>query len=271
MARPVLSHERFGHGPEQVIVLHEFYGSIRSWDPVRLYLDTEQFSFAFADLRGYGGSRRLEGEHSMLEIAADVEHLASALGAPRYHLVGHSMTGLAAQYALLRDAQGERRIERVVAVTPAPTDGFEHNAAVYAFLSATLSDDAALAKLLAMSTGERWGEGFIRYKIRLNRSSSQPEIMARYLENMVFYRGLAKEAGRLRPDTPLLVISGAHDGPAMRQSALKASMGDVFPAARWMELPGAGHYPMDECPVALASAICGFLGSKDPLVAGGLL
>jgi len=255
----VLAHERFGHGPERVIVLHEFYGGIRSWDPLRPYLDTQRFQYAFADLRGYGQSIRMSGEFSAAEIADDVSRLADALGADRYHLVGHSMTGLAIQHAVLADARGAKRIKRAVAVTPAPTNGFEHNEDALNFFRATLTDDELLGRGFAMLTGGRWGEGFIRYKTQLNRSSSRPEVMARYMDNVVFLRGLTEEAASAAIETPLLVIAGAHDAPTMHLAALMASMNGAFPRAEWLELPEAGHYPMDECPVALATAIEQFL------------
>ncbi|MEM9075341.1 MAG: alpha/beta hydrolase, partial [Myxococcota bacterium] len=57
----------------------------------------------------------------------------------------------------------------------------------------------------------------------------------------------------------LLVVAGAHDFPGMRLADLQRSMGDAFSGVQWHELIGAGHYPMDESPVALASAINAFL------------
>jgi len=252
-----LGHERFGHGPEPVIVLHEFFGSLRAWDPLRPYLDVERFHFVFADVRGYGASLRLEGEYTAAEIARDVEALADALGADHYHLVGHSMTGLAAQHAMASD--GGRRIRTVTAVTPVPTDGFEADEATAAFFRATIEDDEAFGKVIGGLTGDRWGEPFVRFKRRMNRSTSRPEVMAAYLERMIFPRGFAAEAAEAAVQTPLLVIAGKHDFPGMRLADLQASMNGAFPRVEWVELAEAGHYPMDESPMALAQALDAFL------------
>jgi pimeloyl-ACP methyl ester carboxylesterase len=59
--------------------------------------------------------------------------------------------------------------------------------------------------------------------------------------------------------TPLLVIAGKHDFPGMRLADLQASMNGAFPRVEWVELAEAGHYPMDESPMALAQALDAFL------------
>ncbi|MBC7974214.1 MAG: alpha/beta hydrolase [Myxococcales bacterium] len=260
--RPLLSHERYGHGSNVVFVLHEFYGCIRSWDPLRPFLDADRFSYIFVDLRGYGASARITGRCDAEEISGDVAALATALSIPRYSLIGHSMTGMAIQHALVIDAKEARAIERAVAVTPAPTDGYDVDDAAKAFFQSTTTDDEALAQAISMLTSSRWGEAYFRYKRRLNRSSSDPTVMARYLEHLIFPRGFAEAAAKAAVTTPLLVVAGVHDGPGVQLRDLQRSMGDAFPRVQWAELEGAGHYPMDECPVSLATVIQRFLTER---------
>ncbi|MEM9071031.1 MAG: alpha/beta fold hydrolase, partial [Myxococcota bacterium] len=247
MSTTILAHERFGNGPELVIVLHEFFGNLRTWDPVRAYLNTARFQYVFADVRGYGGSRRMKGEFTAAEIAEDARALATSLGAERYHLIGHSMTGLAVQHALVHDSK--KRIQKVVAVTPVPTDGFEADADTQAFFRRTITDDATFDQAVQGLTGQRWDGAFVSFKRAQNRSSSDPEVMKAYLERMIFPGGFAAAAQNAQVDTPLLVVAGAHDFPGMRLADLQRSMGDAFSGVQWHELIGAGHYPMDESPV----------------------
>lgn len=45
----LLAHTVRGHGPAKVLVLHDWLGDRRSWDPVLPYLDEERFTWAVAD------------------------------------------------------------------------------------------------------------------------------------------------------------------------------------------------------------------------------
>ena len=63
---PILGYELFGAGPEKVIVFHDWMGDARNYDTVRPWLDTAAFTYAFADVRGYGASKGLEGSTEVL-------------------------------------------------------------------------------------------------------------------------------------------------------------------------------------------------------------
>ncbi len=80
-------------------------------------LDTERFSYAFLDMRGYGNSRDIKGEFSIAEVAQDAITLVDSLGWKEFHIVGHSMGGKAAQKVAI---DGGNRIKSTVAVTPVP-------------------------------------------------------------------------------------------------------------------------------------------------------
>jgi pimeloyl-ACP methyl ester carboxylesterase len=66
-------------------------------DAMTPYLTPDQFTYVFADLRGYGASRRIAGDYSLEEAAGDVIALADRFGWKAFSLVGYSMTGLVVQ------------------------------------------------------------------------------------------------------------------------------------------------------------------------------
>ena len=72
----ILAHEVTGTGPDKVIVLHDWLGDRRNYDDARPYLDMQSFTFAFADLRGYGGSVKMKGMFTSDEAAGDVLRLS---------------------------------------------------------------------------------------------------------------------------------------------------------------------------------------------------
>ena len=125
VGRTILAHDLHGTGPEKVVVLHSWMGNARSFDAVKPWLDTGAFTYAFADLRGYGRSRTFRGSFTAGEAATDALHLADHLGWRRFHVVGHSMSGLIVQRLILDEwPRAERRVKSAVAITPVTADGF---------------------------------------------------------------------------------------------------------------------------------------------------
>src|SRR5262249_9215311 len=90
-------HEVFGRGPHRAIVMHDWFGDRTTWDPLKPYLSTNDFTFTFVDLRGYGESRRIEGSYALEEVASDILSLVKHLRWDRFSVIGHSMTGLVMQ------------------------------------------------------------------------------------------------------------------------------------------------------------------------------
>lgn len=97
----VLGHELVGSGPEGVIVFNDWLADCTSWRPMHLYLDKNAFTYAFVDLRGYGRSKHIPGEHNAKEAAADAFAVADSLGWQRFHIVGFSMTGMVVERMVL--------------------------------------------------------------------------------------------------------------------------------------------------------------------------
>ena len=106
-----------GHGEHRVLALHGWFGSARGWGALPDYLNGDDYTWAFMDLRGYGRARAWPASSPWREAAADALALADELGWERFSLVGHSMTGQAIQHVLLAAPD---RVRRLVAITPVP-------------------------------------------------------------------------------------------------------------------------------------------------------
>lgn len=251
---PILGHELYGTGPQRVIVLHDWMGDQSNYDGLKPWLDGDSFTFAFADVRGYGLSKGIEGRFDTTEIAADVAGLADHLGWPQYHLVGHSMTGMAGFRALLEDWNGERRILSYTAITPVTPNGYPASDDDRGFLTAAMSDDgiaqAAFGALTGGKLSPRWAES----KTRRNRASARPAAMAGYFDmwlNEDFSIALAEAA----IDTRVMVIGGRNDLPGFQEGYYAETLAIWLPKARFVYIDNAGHYPMQEVPVLTASLI----------------
>ena len=141
-----------GAGPHKVLVLHGWFGHARAWGPLLDSLDTERFTYAFMDYRGYGARKDQTGAYTMDEIAADAIHLVDALGWGRFSVVGHSMGGMA---ALRVAVEAPQRVDRVLGINAVPPSGYPFNDEGWGFFSqATGSADVRYA-ILDLTTGKR--------------------------------------------------------------------------------------------------------------------
>ena len=238
----------------RVIVLNDWLCDTSTWDPVRPFLDATQFTFVFADLRGYGRSIRLPGTFSLLESAQDVIRLSDSFGWAHLAIVGHSMSSLVALHLAQKHSD---RIQRTIAVCPPPPRGFQADSDTFSGLRAlALASDDERARQLAPQFGNRLAPGWLGYKLLRWRSTADPQAVAEY--TAVFARdGLPDPAARI--SVPLLAITGEQDAPPMRAAAVERSLQPICDSLTIKALADSGHYPMQEAPPLTAALVQQFL------------
>lgn len=241
-----------GHGPRKVLALHGWFGSASSWAPLQAALDTDQFTYVFMDCRGYGDAIALEGEYTMAEVARDALALADRLDLPTFSLVGHSMGGMAIQQLLLDAPQ---RVEKLVAITPVPACGVPFDAAAWQLFSSAAQDAGARRAIITMSTGDRLSPHWIDAMVRQSQQKSNAAAFGAYLASWARSDISAAVDGN---PVPVKVYVGAHD-PALNADFMQQTWLRWYPNAQLETIANAGHYPMDETPVALATSMEAFL------------
>lgn len=250
------SYVTVGNGPIKVLALHGWFGCAHGWGPFVDSLDTARFTYAFMDYRGYGGSKELRGEYSIAEIAADAIALADQLKCERFHLLGHSMGGSAIQYVL---AENPSRVHSLVAVTPVPATGVPFDDATWQLFASAASSDEARRGIINHSTGGRLSPVWIEAMARRSRENSREDAFAAYLSAWAKTDFSKRIAGN---PVPVKVIVGATD-PGLNKEAMEQTYMRFYPNAELSVMENAGHYPMDETPVALATQVEEFLARVD--------
>jgi len=241
--------ETFGEGPEKVVVLHDWLGDRSNFDPIRSYLDTQRFTYAFVDLRGYGGSKGVSGEFTADEAANDAVAVADELDWQKFHIVGHSMTGMVVQRVA---ANVPDRVKSVVATSPVSAAGMQVDEKTFGFFKSVVTDTKAAGQAIGLLTGNRLSKKWVGFKVDRAMTTSTAEARLAYLD-MFDKTDFSSDVSGLK--VPVLALLGKNDIPAFQPKSIQATFGSWYPNLSVVVSPNAGHYPMQETPAFYASSI----------------
>lgn len=256
---PILGHGIHGRGDEKVLVLHDWMGDSANYEPLFPYLDLSTYTYVFADARGYGKSRHLTGAYSAEEMTVDAFHLADKLGWKRFHVIGHSMTGMVVQHMALDDwTSGAKRLKSVVAITPVSADGYPADEGTKKFLWDLIHQRDLSEQGFSMLTGQRLSPIWGRVKTNRHFQTSTEEALKGYYR-MWLETDFSPNVRKAKVGTAFLVIGGRQDLPGFQEEHLRKTFGAWYPNVEFSVIADAGHYPMQETPVYLASLVERFL------------
>ncbi|MFF4697757.1 alpha/beta fold hydrolase [Streptomyces chattanoogensis] len=252
MASFVLPHGLHGSGPHKVIAVHGWLADRSAYAPVLSDLDRDAFQYALVDLRGYGEAKGADGAYTTAEAAADVLALADRLGWERFSVIGHSMGGSVAQRVL---AAAPHRLRRIVGVSPVPADGLPMPPEQWELFSAADRTPENRRIIIDLTTGGQRPAAWLDRMVRRSLECSDPKAFRAWLDSWAG-EGFAAEVDGAA--VPALAVAGALD-PALGAELMRRTWLQWYVNAELVELPGAGHYAMDETPLALIRAVEDFL------------
>lgn len=249
-----IGHTKVGTGHETVLVLQGWFGDYKVWEPTFSSLDKSTYTYVFMDYRGYGKSGDITGDYSMGEIASDAIALINELGIQRFHVVGHSMGGMAMQRLIL-DIDDRSRVKSAVGIDPVPACGGQLDEQTWALFEGAIKNNENRYNILDFTTGNRNSAQWLNHMVEASQASTTENAYAGYL-NAWAKENFAEEAKGL--ETPTLVCIGEHD-LAFTKEAMEATYLAWLPNSQLEIIANAGHYPMQEAPVNLITVIETFM------------
>lgn len=246
----LLRFSTFGDGPEKVIAIHNFWDNQQQYEPLLPYLNPQAYTFVFPDLRGYGASKDIQGEFTAEEAAMDIIALADHLGWDRFHLVGHSMSGMIVQRVAL---EAKDRVKSIVALTPVPASGAQLDEQTVGFFASVVADRQATYDYFRMAI-PMFSESYAEFRANRSWESASPEVKLGYLK-MWNYTDFSQETQGL--ETPTLVVLGEYD-EGFNQLVMPF-WDSWYPNSEIITGGNATHHITEDTPVFVASAIERFL------------
>ncbi|MGH9048696.1 MAG: alpha/beta fold hydrolase [Acidimicrobiia bacterium] len=246
---------------EPVLLLHGFPQTSYAWRYQLAALARAGYRAVAPDQRGYSpGARPADvSEYHPERLVEDVIGLADALGADRFHLVGHDFGGLVAWHTAARHA--DRLATLTVVSTPHPRavarsileggEQREKSSYMLFFRSSDaepffLDDDAAGLRDLFSSTGITDIDDYVAVL-------TQPGAMTAALN---WYRALDRDViERMGPITSPTLFAWSTDDPALGRVAAEETATHVEGPYRFEVLEGVGHFVPEEVPDALSRLV----------------
>jgi pimeloyl-ACP methyl ester carboxylesterase len=240
-----LYFEETGSG-SPVILVHEFAGDLRSWEPQMRHFGKRYRAIAF-NARGFPPSDVPEhvSSYSQERAADDILAVLDHIGAPKAHIVGLSMGGFATLHFGLRHPA--RALSLCIGgcgygAEPDKRELFRAEADTIA---------AAIRKQGMAAFAARYAYGPTRVQYENKDPRGHAEFTAMLAEHSAVgsantQEGVQKERPSLynlvdemkRLTVPMLIITGDEDWPCLRPGIL---MKQSIPSAALAVIPNAGH------------------------------
>lgn len=239
-----------------VIMVHGFPLSSEIWAPVRPALASVARVIT-PDLLGFGRSDKPARSCSIDDLVDEVLATAGCLGVDRFVAVGHSMGGYIA--LSLAERHRERLVGLVLVDTRAEADDDagrqRRDVAIRQVQDGGRSDflDAFLPNLVGATTRGRAAR--LLGDLRAIADDVPDHVLIACMEAMRDRRDRGTLLHSL--DLPTLVMVGEED--SVTPPELARQMVERLPRGTLSVIPGAGHTPSVERPIAFAQTLTSFL------------
>lgn len=263
-----INYEIQGHGPQNLVFLHGYSVTLRSWEDLRSYFPENLYTCYFLDLKGHGYSSVPKDNNYSLKDNADIvsQFIQDEVGSD-YWLLGSSMGGsiaLAAYYSMSTDSLPLPK--GLVLISPGL---YPENVTLKMEANRVIPYSAILSGFWRIKPVTNFVANRVYYQ-----KDVRDKFIMRYLyafQNPGTAYSLQHTANQVLDDnvlealqyysriqTPILLISGKNDRIVSPQYIQQFSK--TVPNCTYFRLDNCGHCPQEEYPLAVSSYILNFIG-----------
>jgi pimeloyl-ACP methyl ester carboxylesterase len=248
-----IAYARRGRG-QPLMLIHGYPLDHRIWEDVAKELEGD-YDLVLPDLFGFGDSKAVGADHSMIDYASDLRDLMDHLRMSAAIVVGHSMGGY---IALAFAREFPQRLSGLGLVA-----------------SQTFSDTPETREARYETAARVLKTGVLPVAEAMAPRLCEPAGIQVVLRDLILAQPPAGVSSALRamagrPDStevlkdiklPVAIVHGQADALIPIERARKMRV--TQPSAHYVELPGIGHMPMMEDPKGTSQALRYFVGG-DP-------
>lgn len=232
-----------------LLIAHGLFGSARNWGVIARRLSDSR-EVLVADMRNHGESFH-DPAHTYHDMAADLARVIEAEGRP-LDVMGHSMGGKAAMVLALTRPE---LLRKLVVLDIAPVAyGHSQVAQIEAMRRVDLSTVASRVEAEAQMRAEPNLAPFLLQSLDLSgrRWRLNLDALEAHMDEVV---GFPDIAGRF--EGPALFLSGEESTYVLPEH--RPRIKELFPAARFARVKGAGHWLHADRPREVEAAVRAFL------------
>jgi pimeloyl-ACP methyl ester carboxylesterase len=262
-----------GEGP-LVVLIHGITSSSEAWREVMPLL-AENFTVVAPDLFGHGRSAKPRGDYSLGAYASGIRDLLGVLGYEQGTAVGHSLGGgVALQFAyqfpqhterlaLISSGGLGREVHPLLRAAALPGSDYVLPLLTPDWVVRAGSAVGSFLDRIGIQTGADIAE-FARGFASLSDADARQAFLhtLRAVLDQGGQRASAIDRLYLAEEMPTLFIWGTDD-PIIPIAHGRAAH-EAVPNSELVEIPGAGHWPQLEDPIAVGRALRDFIEATDP-------
>jgi pimeloyl-ACP methyl ester carboxylesterase len=252
----ILRHTIIGNGKKHIVLLHDLLSDKRNYKSIHEYINIEEYTYIFVDLRGYGSSKDIEGNYTCDEASNDVINLIKHLNLKSVCLLGHSMSTLIAQ-KIAMDAP--TLINNLILITPIGPQGIKIPLKSQNKLLDDLAKNEGNIEQIVNNSSKRYNQRWRDNRIKDAYDSSLLHARVGYM-HMYLTSDISNTVKNIQ--CPINIIVGKHDLQIFSYRTVDRIMTNYYANFEIHECDQAGHYPMLECPVYFVSKLEAFCSSQ---------
>ena len=259
-----IGYDEIGTGERPFLLVHGFTGSREDWAEVLEPLSVHGRTVA-PDLRGHGDTSHGPPEsYDLPTLVGDLAAFASAIDAPRFDLLGHSMGGMTALRFALEHPERVRSLILMDTSSAPPPEGRREIMEAGAKLALAAGMSALFNVMKSAGMGDRPPSmkkaeaevGTEAYWARIQRKieAMDPHAFSNFIGALHDHEPVTERLGEIR--CPTTVIVGVEDLPFVGASRV---MAEKIPDAELVVIEDAAHSPQIENREPWLEAVAGHL------------